>query len=488
MLQRIGRYSFPACYTDSPAKIGPLLASKLAPPPWRGGLIDRPRLAAQLNQAEPQQAVLLAAPTGFGKTTLLNGWARQADRAVAWITLDEADNDPARFGAYFVAALDALYPGIGAALRPVLKAPPPVPIEWGVVGLLNAIAARPEAITLVLDDCHTIHAPEIHQGLAFLIDHLPANLSIVLASRVNPPLPLARWRARRQLIELRADALRFSADEAARLFAAMRVRLSEQEIGLLTAQAEGWAAGLYLAARALDSEPGGARLLHSFSGSNRFVADYLLDEVLARLPDQVQQFLLGTSILRRLNAALCDAVIDRPGSQAMLERLESDNLLIPLDPDRQWFRHHQVFAEFFRVRLERLDPQLPAILHRRAAEWYAEHEASASAVEHALLADEIELAMSLIDAQAAGLIERGELAWVAGERAADAQGSQPEPLSAREREVLRKLAQGRSNQEIARELFISVATVKTHLIHIYRKLGARTRTAALAQARAQHLL
>lgn len=414
MLKRIGRISLDFTANNPQPIAAPLLADKLVPPALHAPLIARPQLIERLNQIPPQHVALIAAPTGFGKTTLLSAWARQASRPAIWITLDEGDNDPARFGSYLLAALERHYPSIGAPMRAMLQSPQPVPVEWGLTALINAIAAVGEPLTLVLDDCHTLDAPAIFAGLSFLIEHLPPNLSLLLAGRANPPLPLARLRARRQLTELRADALRFSEDEIGQLAAELGVVLAAPELGVLARRTEGWVAGVYLVARSIESQPDRPRFAEALSGGNRFIADYLIDEVLAQQPERVQSFLLQTSVLDRLSGPLCDAVTGQPDGQSMLDLLESDNLLIPLDTNRRWYRYHQMFAEFFRARLERTQPGLVALLHQRAAAWYAEHGRAHDAIAHALAAGAIDLATQLIVDAADQLVECGEIATLRG--------------------------------------------------------------------------
>jgi LuxR family maltose regulon positive regulatory protein len=410
MLKRIGRISLDLTADNLYPIAPPLLADKLAPPPQRAPLIARPQLIEQLNQIPPQHVALIAAPTGFGKTTLLSAWARQASRPAIWITLDEGDNDPARFGSYLLAALERRYPGMGAPMRAMIQSPQPVPVEWGLTTLINAIAAVGEPLSLVLDDCHTLEAPAIFAGLSFLIEHLPANLSLLLAGRTNPPLPLARLRARRQLTELRADALRFSEDEIGWLIAELGITLAAPDLGLLARRTEGWPAGVYLAARSIESQPDQARFVEALSGGNRFIVDYLIDEVLAQQTERVQDFLLQTSVLDRLSGPLCDAVTGQPDGQSTLDQLESANLLIPLDTDRRWYRYHKMFAEFFRARLERTQPGLIATLHRRAAAWYVERGQAHDAIAHALAAGAVDLATQLIVDAADELVECGEIA------------------------------------------------------------------------------
>ena len=377
-----------------------LLATKLHVPGPRPGFVARSRLAGALGEGLARGLVLVCAPAGFGKTALLADWVRSGDRRVAWLSLDAADNDPARFWRHVVAALDRARPGIGERVAPLLG-PPQSSFEGLVTALINELAARPgeDEIALVLDDYHLVDAPPVHASLAFLLEHLPPGLYLVLAGRSDPPLPLARLRAGGHLAELRADELRFTAEEAAALLrAAIGADLPAAAVAALAARTEGWAAGLHLAALSLRGQADPAGFVATFSGSHRYVLDYLAGEVLDGQPEEVRAFLLQTSVLERLSGELCDAVTGRPGSQVMLEQVERANLfLVPLDEVRGWWRYHHLFADLLRARLQQQHPDLLAALHRNAAAWSAEHGLADDAVRHAVAAGEMTWAARLVE-------------------------------------------------------------------------------------------
>ena len=309
---------------------------------------------------------------------------------MAWLSLDAGDNDPARFWRHAVAALDRVRPGIAERVGPLLGPPAPSSFEGLVTALINELAAQPgeDEVLLVLDDYHLIDSRPVHESLAFLLEHLPPGLRLVLASRADPPLPLARLRARGQLAELRAAELRFTAEEAAALLRqAAGAGLPDAAVAALAARTEGWAAGLQLAALSLRGQADAAGFVAAFGGSHRYVLDYLAEEVLERQPEQVREFLLETSVLERLCGALCDAVTGRAGGQALLEQIERAGLfLVPLDEVRGWWRYHHLFADLLRVRLHQQRPERVPALHRYAAAWYEEHGLADDAVRHALAA------------------------------------------------------------------------------------------------------
>jgi LuxR family maltose regulon positive regulatory protein len=373
-----------------------LLATKLHVPGLRPGFVARPRLAG----APGGGLVLVCAPAGFGKTALLADWLRSDGRPVAWLSLDAGDNDPVRFWRHVVAALDRARPGIGERAAPLLG-PPPSSFEGLVTALINELAAHPgeNEMVLVLDDYHLVDARPVHDSLAFLLEHLPPGLCLVLASRSDPPLPLARLRARGQLAELRTDDLRFTAEEAAALLReSAGAGLPAAAVAALVARTEGWAAGLQLAALSLRGRSDVAGFVAAFSGSHRYVLDYLTGEVLDGQPEQVRQFLLETSVLERLSGRLCDAVTGRDGGQAMLEQVEQAGLfLMPLDEVRGWWRYHRLFADLLRARLQEEQPGRVAVLHRAAAAWYQEHGLADDAVGHALAAGDTAWAARLIE-------------------------------------------------------------------------------------------
>jgi LuxR family maltose regulon positive regulatory protein len=382
----------PAAPRAGVAASGPdvLLATKLHVPRPPPGFVPRPRLAEALGEGLGRELVLVCAPAGFGKTALLAGWVQGSRYRVAWLGLDAGDSDPARFWRYVVAALDRARPGLAGRVGPLLGPPPPRSFEGLVTALINELAAQPGAdeVVLVLDDYHLVDSEVVDGSVAFLLEHLPPDLHLVLASRADPPLPLARLRGRRQLAELRAAELRFTDQEAAALLAeAAGPGLPEPAIAALVARTEGWAAGLQLAALSLRGRADPAGFVAAFSGSHRFVLDYLTDEVLERQGGQVREFLLDTSVLDRLSGELCDAVTGRTGSQAMLEQVERAGLfLVPLDEVRGWWRYHHLFADLLRARLHEEQPGRVPALHRAAAAWSDEHGLADDAVRHALAA------------------------------------------------------------------------------------------------------
>jgi ATP/maltotriose-dependent transcriptional regulator MalT len=390
-----------------------LLATKLHLPHQQPGFVPRPRLVEALDEELARGLVLVCAPAGFGKTALLAHLARRGDHPVAWLSLDAADNDPARFWRHAVAALDRVRPGIAERAGPLLGPPAPSSFEGLVTVLVNELAAQPGEdgeVLLILDDYHLIDAEQVHTPVAFLLEHLPPGLRLVLASRSDPPLPLARLRAGGQLTELRASDLRFTAAEAASLLhEAVGGDLPAAAVTALTARTEGWAAGLQLAALSLRGQADVTGFVAAFSGSHRYVLDYLAEEVLDRQPGELRTFLLETSVLERLSGGLCDAVSGRPGSQAMLEQVERANLfLLPLDEVRGWWRYHPLFADLLRVRLQQEQPSRVPALHRNAAAWCEEHGLADDAVRHALGAGDTAWAARLVEQHFDALYLPGE--------------------------------------------------------------------------------
>ena len=404
-----GRIS-PAVPDASPGRMdhgagGLLLATKLFVPQPRPDLIPRPRLLTHLDVGlEAGRCSLLSAPAGAGKTSLLAAWLAQLDRPIAWLTLDERDQDPYQVLRYLVAALQTIAPASGREALAWLETPRPPPAEVVVTVLVNDLAALPRPGLLVLDDYHLVRAPEVHAAVAFLLEHLPPGLHLVIASREDPPLPLPRLRARRQLTEVRAADLGFSVEEAAALLTSgMGLRLEEAQVVALVDRTEGWAAGLHLAALALRDRPDPAAFVAAFAGGHRLVADYLMTEVLDRQPASTRRFLLATGVLDRLCAPLCDALLaaDAPGdTQRRLEELERANLfLVPLDDERVWYRYHHLFADALRARLAReAGADAAATLHRRASAWFEREGLLPEAIDHALAGDAAEDAATCIEA------------------------------------------------------------------------------------------
>jgi len=374
-----------------------LLGTKFYIPPARPNRVPRPRLIEQLNI--PRPLALIAAPAGFGKTTLLSDWIPQSQHCVTWLSLDEDDNDPIRFWSYVVTALQKLRTNLGEDALALLQSPQPPPITGILSTLINDISSFPDNFSIVLDDYHLIRAQPIHEALAFLLDHLPSQMHIILTTRADPPLPIARLRARNQLNELRADDLRFTADEAAVfLNTVMGLKLSVDNIATLESRTEGWVAGLQLAALSMQGQHEVSSFIQAFSGSHRHVLTYLAEEVLEQRPEGTLSFLLQTSMLDRLCGSLCDAVTGGNGSQALLQKLEQANLfIVPLDDEGKWFRYHHLFAEVLRARLQQTQPDLITDLHHRASAWYEQNGLMVEAINCALEAADHERAARLIE-------------------------------------------------------------------------------------------
>ena len=396
-----------------------LLATKLHLPRPRPGFVPRPRLVSRLDEGLDRGLVLVCAPAGYGKTVALADWARRSGRPVAWLSLDAGDNDPVRFWRYVVAAVGPARPGVAGRLLPLFGPPPPSSFDGPVTALINELAAQPgdgEAV-LILDDYHLIDAGPVHGSLSLLLEHLPPGLQVVLASRSEPPLPLGRLRARGQLAEVRGAELRFTADEAAALLQQAAegagTALSDADVAALTARTEGWAAGLQLAGLSLRGQADPAGFVAAFSGSHRYVLDYLAGEVLDHLDGQMRDFLLETSVLERLSGELCDTVTGRTGSQALLERVERAGLfLVPLDEARGWWRYHHLFAGLLRARLQAGRPARVAALHRAAAAWHQEHDLADDAVRHALAAGDAVWAARLIEQHFDAAMQQGQRATI----------------------------------------------------------------------------
>jgi LuxR family transcriptional regulator, maltose regulon positive regulatory protein len=379
----------------------PILATKLFIPPPRAKIVSRPSLIARLDEGltAGSRLTLISAPAGFGKTTLVSEWVAGCERPVAWLSLDEGDNDPIRFLTYLVAALQTNAPNIGEGVLAILQSPQLPPIESILTALLNEITTIQDRFVLVLDDYHLIDSTAVDHALAFLLEHLPPQMHLVIASREDPNLPLARLRARGQLTELRAADLRFTSAEAAEfLNQVMGLNLSAEDIGALETRTEGWIAGLQLAALSMQGRSDTASFIQAFTGSHRFVLDYLVEEVLQRQPEGIHSFLLKTAILGRLSGSLCDAVTGREDGKGILETLERSNLfIIPLDDQRQWYRYHPLFAEVLQARLIDGHPDQVFSLHQRASEWYERNGSAAEAIRHALAAKDFERAAILIE-------------------------------------------------------------------------------------------
>jgi len=396
------------------------LATKLFIPPSRPKAVLRPRLVERLNEGLHLKLTLISAPAGFGKTTLISEWVASCERATAWLSLDEGDNDLARFLVYLVAALQTVKGGIGEGVLTMLHSSQSPPIESMLTALLNEIAAPPDNFILVLADYHVIDAQPIDQALTFLVEHLPPQMHLVIATREDPQLPLARLRARGQLTELRAADLRFTPSEAAEfLNRVMSLSLSADDIAALETRTEGWITGLQMAALSMQGRSDAASFIQAFSGSHRFVLDYLIEEVLQRQPERVRSFLLQTAVLDRLSGALCDAVTGREDSHGMLETLERGNLfVIPLDDRRQWYRYHHLFADVLQARLTEEQPHQVPSLHQRASVWYEHNGLPPEAIHHALTANDLDRAAGLIELAGPIVEESSQVAtWLGWVRA-----------------------------------------------------------------------
>ncbi len=396
---------------------GSLVATKFFVPTSPHTLISRPRLMRLLDEGSGRPLTLISAPAGFGKTALLSVWvqAHQANHPrVAWVSLDEGDNDPVRFWTYALTAMDHVQPGLCTKLVSYLHTRQSPPLQSVLTALINRLAERTEQVLLVLDDYHLVTEQAIHRSLTYLLDHLPSQLRVILSTRSDPPLPLSWLRARGQVFEVRADQLCCTQEEAhAFLREVMRLTLADQELEGLEGRTEGWIAGLQLLALSLQRHTDPGNLLDEVNGSQRYILDYLTDEVLQKQDESVQTFLLYTSILKRLTAPLCDALMEGSGSQQMLELLDQANLfIVPLDMQRRWYRYHALFAEALRYRLEHTQGALVAALHHRASAWYAEHGQTIEAIAHAMAAREWPWAADLLEQLSALIWGNSEHAMV----------------------------------------------------------------------------
>ncbi len=394
----------------------PLLATKFYFPPGRPVLVPRPRLVERLQAGLKGPLTLISAPAGSGKTTLLSEWRAGpgAGVPVAWLSLDADDNDPARLFQYLFACLGTLHPSLAINEEISLQSTEGFSPEAILTPLINALNATPQDFILVLDDYHRIELPTIHMSLGFLVDHLPARLHLAILTRSDPPLPLARLRVRGQLTEIRAEHLRFSGSEAAQfLNQIMGLALTDEQVSALELRTEGWIAGLQLAALSLRGQDDVEGLISSFSGSNRYIVDYLVEEVLTRQPKELREFLLKTSVLERLTGSLCDTLTEKADGANILAALEAANLfIVPLDNDRRWYRYHHLFSDLLQSRLLHSSPGIVKDLHRRAADWFAANGLIEEAINHALEAKDFDKATLLIEQTMQFVTRQGRVATV----------------------------------------------------------------------------
>jgi LuxR family maltose regulon positive regulatory protein len=427
-----------------------------------------------LHRSLQHKLSLLSAPAGSGKTTALSEWVAAENTkqaAIAWVSLDAGDNDPVRFITYLIAALQTVQAGVGGVALALLEALQPLEWEAVLTTLINELRGTPNDLAIVLDDAHVLTAPDVQRVLTFLIEHMPPHVHLIIASRIELPLGLARLRARNQVLEMHASDLRFTPEETGAFFRQiMGVDLAPEDLEALSTSTEGWAAGLQLAALSLRGDRDISQRIRTFAGNDRYILDFLATEVLHQQPADLQMFLLETSLLQRFNAPLCSALTDRADAQSVLEQLEQANLfIVPLDNVRGWYRYHHLFAELLRDQLRRTQPDRINALHDRARVWYAAHGFTHEAGQHAAAV-------------------QASTAQSDGEEPAAPRPALVEPLSEREGEILRLIDQGLSNQEIAQRMIVAVSTVKWHINHIYAKLDAHSRTQALARARELSLL
>lgn len=376
-----------------------ILATKLYIPPARSKIVPRHRLIEQLNKGLHRRLTLISAPAGFGKTTLVSEWIVGCERPAAWVSIDEGDGDPISFLTYLISAMQTINAGIGSEVLEVIQASQLPPIESILTTLLNEISTIPNEFVLVLDDYHLIDARLVDDTLTFLLEHLPPQMHVVITTREDPNLPLARFRVRNQLTELRAADLRFTPSEVAEfLNQVMGLSLSVEDIAVLELRTEGWVAGLQLAALSMQGNHDVHGFIQAFAGDHRYIVDYLVEEVLQRQPEPIRNFLLQTSILDLLNGSLCEAVTVQSESKLKLEQLQRGNFfLIPLDDKRHWYRYHHLFADVLHMHLMTEQPELVPTLHQRASEWYEQNNLTADAIRHALSAEDFERAAELIE-------------------------------------------------------------------------------------------
>ena len=391
-----------------------LLTTKLYIPQLNVDLVPRLRLYERLNKSLTRKLTLVSAPAGFGKSTLVTGWLAKNEYTAAWLSLDNGDNDPVRFWTYLIAAIQTIHQEMGTEARQIVSAPQLRTIEPVVISLINDISQLAHDLIIVLDDYHVIEAEQVHTGLNYLLEHQPPNLHIVLSTRVDPSISLARLRAHSQLIEIRAEDLQFSTDEATILLnEKMGLCLKPEQIEALNTHTENWVVGLQLAALSLKEQPSYDTFIEGFTGGHQFILDYLIEEVLVRLPNAQRAFMLRTSVLKRFCSSLCQAVTDDPASRQTLDEIRKSNLfLIPLDTEGRWFRYHHLFAEVLYALLEQEHPDEIEALHLKAAAWFESEGHSGETVDHALHSGNMFQAREMFLKHWMSVLHRGEVATV----------------------------------------------------------------------------
>jgi LuxR family maltose regulon positive regulatory protein len=391
----------------------PLLATKLNVPPTRPHIVSRPRLLEKLEENLNFNLVLVSAPAGFGKSTLLSEWTRSSQLKVgtAWVSLDEGDNDPIRFWDYFITAIQTLQPSCGEKILPWLHSSQPPSADSMLTALINELSAVKNDFVIVLDDYHLITSQQIHAGIIYFIEHIPPHVHLVIASRADPPLPLARFRGKDMMLELHTDDLRFTADETTSLMKALKTpALTAKDITALDERTEGWAVGLKMAALSMKGSKDITGFVADFTGSQRYIMDYLMEEVLKKQSQETREFLMKTSVLETLNNPLCSFITGRKDSQEILFNLERDHLfIVPLDESRQWYRYEHLFADLLRHQCGSVyGMEQVAALHRQASQWYEENDFPDEAIHHALEAKDWQRVMVLVDINYEVRRKRGE--------------------------------------------------------------------------------
>lgn len=396
-----------------------ILSTKLYIPPVRSDGVLRPRLTEKILNGlnQPGSFALISGPAGFGKTTLLSEFTKTQKQYVAWVSLDASDNDPIQFWTYVVAACQSIFAEMGEAVMALLQLPSELPAEVIPSSLINELSVLEREFVLILDDYHAIQNESIHAGIAFLLEHLPKNLHLIISTRIDPPWPLARYRSQNRLVEIRALDLRFSTEEAALfLKQMMQLDISLEEVESLEERTEGWAAGLQLAALSMKGRNDTKGFVNTLKGSHVYIAGYLIEEVLILQPKKVQEFLLQSSILERLNGSLCEAVTGCSNGHSMLQSLQHKNLfVVSLDDEGNWFRYHNLFADLLLAKLQsNSSKEKLNELHGRAARWYEEAGMMPEAIEHAMAVQDLELVVRLVEENALHLILQAHVRTVEG--------------------------------------------------------------------------